>query len=214
MLRKAGRAVWVVLVSDGTGSHPGSTRFDADRRRALRDAEMCAALACLEVSATRLVRLGLPDGNVPDSGAASFDAASARLANVLDEVAPQVLVLPWRRDPHPDHRASHALAHAAARRSRASAARVLEYLVWAEERAEPADLPRQAEVVCRHLDIGSVVAAKRHAIAAHRSQLGLVIDDDPNGFTIAPQMRRRAERPVEYFFESRGDAVPAHDDRS
>ena len=62
------------------------------------------------------------------------------------------------------------------------------------------------EAIAWRLDIAEVVEQKCAAIAAHRSQLGEMIDDDPDGFTIAPEMRRRAERPVEYFFESRRSA--------
>ena len=45
---------------------------------------------------------------------------------------------------------------------------------------------------------------KRAAIAAHRSQHGEVIVDDPHGFVIGADMRRRAEGPTEYFLEAGG----------
>lgn len=199
LLCAARQRVSALLVSDGTQSHPRSLRFPAAARRALRDAEWQAALACLGVPAEQLQRLHLPDGAVPGPGDPRFADALARSRAVLAHCAVRTLLLPWRRDPHPDHRATHALLRAAL--GAGSGIRVLEYPVWTRERGAPDDLPRADEVRCWQLDISMVLAAKRCAIACHRTQLGQVIDDDPQGFTIAPAMRARAESPVEFFYE-------------
>ena len=58
-------------------------------------------------------RLRLPDGAVPHEGDAGFIAAKSRCRALLVSHAPGLVVLPWRRDPHPDHRATHALVTAA-----------------------------------------------------------------------------------------------------
>lgn len=200
LLQDAGQAVSAVLVTDGTHSHPGSLRYDAESRRALRDVEWQQALACLGVPPERLIRLGLRDGDVPIAGDARFTAAVRRLRDVRACIDPATILLPWRRDPHPDHRAAHALVDAAIGHRRPLPRR-LEYVVWMAERAAAADLPRPGEARTWRLDIGAAVERKCRAIARHRSQLGEVIADDPNGFTLAPAMRRRAEAPVEYFFE-------------
>ena len=50
------------------------------------------------------------------------------------------LLLPWRRDPHPDYRASYLLAQAAL-----AAPRQLEYMAWDWQRAAPAGLPQPAD---------------------------------------------------------------------
>ncbi len=201
-LRAARQTVWVLLVSDGTASHPNSRRFDAAARRDLRIAEMRAALAHLGVPPDHLLPLDLPDGAVPGLGAPTFDRAAERMSHALAAIAPCTLLLPWRRDPHADHRATNALARAAAARLESSPQRTIEYMVWTAERAQPADWPQPHEGTNWVLDISSVLGAKRCALAAHRSQLGLVIDDDPDGFTIGSEMRERAMQPTETFFES------------
>lgn len=201
MLGDAGIACFALLVSDGTQSHPHSKAYDANARAALRDAEWREALRWLGVPEQRLLRLGLVDGRLPLPGQAAFAAAATRCRAAIDRVGPQTMLVPWRRDPHPDHRASHALVGAALA-GRETVPRLLEYAVWATERGTALDQPRAGEVRTWRLDIASAVERKRRAIAAHRSQLGEVITDDPHGFTLAPEMRARAERPVEHFFEA------------
>ncbi len=201
LLGDAGVEIHAVLVTDGTASHPNSLRFDADARRALRDVEWRDALACLGLGASAMHRLGCPDGSVPVPGDPRFASVQADLRVLLDAICPHLVLLPWRRDPHPDHRASHALVRAALA-GRARSPRFLEYIVWAVERGSADDLPRPHEARTWRLDIAAARERKRCAIAAHRSQHGEVITDDPSGFVIAPEMRRRAEGPREHFFET------------
>ena len=199
LLRRAGVAVGAVLVSDGTMSHPNSVKFPAAARQKLREAELREALARLGVETGNLLLLNLPDGAVPGPGGAGFaEAAAALRAYLLQQQAATVLV-PWRRDPHPDHRATSQLVAAALA---GGPIRRLEYVVWAWERAAPADLPRPGEVAGWRLDIAPVLARKQAAIAAHRSQVAPgIIDDDPNGFLLSEQMLAHFARPYEVYFE-------------
>ena len=81
--------------------------------------------------------------------------------------------------------------------------RRLEYLVWAWERAAPADLPQPGEATGFRLDIADVLAAKQRAIAAHRSQLHPgTITDDPGGFLLSGQMLAHFAQPFEVYLES------------
>ncbi len=200
LLGDAGVDVRAILVTDGAASHPRSTRYDAAARRALRDREWLRALACLGLRDGAANRLGCPDGAVPVAGDPRFAPLRADLQVVLEAIAPQLVLLPWRRDPHPDHRASHALVRAALAEG-ALRPRCLEYIVWTGERATADEWPRPGEACTWRLDIAAARARKRLAIAAHRSQHGEVIDDDPTGFVVAPAMRRRAEESCEHFFE-------------
>ena len=131
-------------------------------------------------------------------GRASRKPRRALRAYLLQQQAATVLV-PWRRDPHPDHRATSQLVAAALA---GLPSRRLEYVVWAWERAAPTDLPRPGEVAGWRLDIAPVLARKQAAIAAHHSQVAPgVIDDDPTGFLLSEQMLAHFARPFEVYFE-------------
>jgi len=201
LLRAAQVPVAAVLVSDGTMSHPNSRKYPPVARRALREAEFTTALRILGVEPRASLLLRLPDGAVPTRENFLFEEAVTALASFLTLWRPSTLVVPWRRDPHPDHRATSQLVHAAVARS-SSSPRLLEYLVWAWERAAPADLPRADEVTGWRLDVSAVLTQKQQAIAAHRSQIDGSIDDDPTGFQLAPQMLAHFAQPYEVYLEA------------
>ena len=201
LLRQAGQPVWPVLVSDGAASHPRSRQFSAAARRAVRESELRHALSILGIE-TEPLCLALPDGAVPAPGGPGFAEAAARLRQLLQTAAPATVLLPWRRDPHPDHRASYQLTQAALA---GLPPRQVEYLVWAWERAAPDDLPQPADAVQGfRLDIAAVLPQKRRAVAAHRSQVAPgVFTDDADGFLLSAEMLAHFERPFEVFFAAR-----------
>ena len=201
LLRQAGRPVAAALVSDGTMSHPHSQEFSAAARRELRYAELRHALAVLDAAENETLYLGLPDSQVPSAGPA-FEAAARQLADFIAQQQAETVLVPWRRDPHPDHRASAALASAALAHL-PTPPRRLEYVVWAWERAAPEDLPQPDEGTGFRLDIGPVLARKQRAIAAHRSQLAPgTVTDDPGGFLLSEAMLAHFAQPVEVFIEA------------
>ncbi|MCB2409911.1 PIG-L family deacetylase [Hymenobacter sp. BT178] len=200
LLRQAGLPVQAVLVSDGTMSHPNSHKFPPAARQALRATELREALEILGVETPDTVYMGLPDGAVPTAESPGFTAAASQIQQHIAQHQPATLLVPWRRDPHPDHRATSQLVQAALHGA-AAPPRLLEYVVWAWERAAPDDLPRSGEVTGWQLDIGPVVAQKQRAIAAHRSQLTNLIDDDPGGFQLSEQMLAHFARPFEVYLE-------------
>jgi LmbE family N-acetylglucosaminyl deacetylase len=189
-----------VLVSDGTMSHPHSQEFSPTARRELRYAELRHALAVLNVDENNVLYLGLPDSQVPSAGPA-FEKATARLAEFISQQQAATVLTPWRRDPHPDHRATSLLT-AAALASLPQPPHRLEYVVWAWERAAEDDLPQPSEGQGFQLAIGEVLAQKQRAIAAHRSQLAPgTITDDPSGFLLSEAMLAHFAQPTEVFIE-------------
>lgn len=184
-------------------SHPHSQKFSAAARQALREQELRTALAVLGISPDHLLPLGLPDGAATGPDTASGQVAVQRLVAFWKQHPPATVLVPWRRDPHPDHRATSLLVQAALAELPTPPSRVLEYVVWAWERAAPADVPQPTEVRGWQLDIAPVLAQKQQAIAAHRSQLsGSPIDDDPTGFTLAPTMLAHFAQPTEVYLEA------------
>jgi LmbE family N-acetylglucosaminyl deacetylase len=197
-LRAAGVPAHVLFVSDGTQSHPHSVAYPAERLRDLREAEARAALGILGLPETAATFLRLPDTRVPWPDEDAFGPAVARIRTLLAALGATTVLLPWRRDPHRDHRATWHLLQAA----RVSpAARYLEYPVWLWELGTPDDFPRDGEVGLAGVDVAAFTEARRRAIAAHRSQVTRLIEDDPTAFYLAPELLRYFEGPVELFFE-------------
>jgi LmbE family N-acetylglucosaminyl deacetylase len=204
LLRQAGQPVAAVLVSDGSMSHPHSHDFSAVARRELRYAEFRHALSILGIdeSDENVQYLHQPDSRVPTEGQPGFAEAASELAAFLAEKQPATVLVPWRRDPHPDHLATSQLV-AAALAQLPQPPRRLEYVVWAWERAAPDDLPRPEEGTGFQLDIAPVLTQKQRAIAAHRSQLapGIILDD-PSGFLLSEGMLAHFAHPAESFIEA------------
>ena len=80
--------------------------------------------------------------------------------------------------------------------------RVLEYLIWLWERAAADDLPLPGEIQAWAVNIEPVKDQKRQAIAAHASQTTGLIDDDPEGFTLSPEVLAHFDSTEEYFVEA------------
>jgi len=198
LLSRFGLPVSVLFISDGTKSHPTSQKYPPARLRDLRESEAREALALLGTDDAAFLRL--PDGAVPGDDAPGFAEAVHLCRAYLEDFKPQTILLPWRRDPHPDHRATSRILQAALGGYPCSP-RLLEYPVWAWERAAPEDLPQPHEVSAFRLNIRDVAAVKRSAVAAHVSQVTHLIDDDPLGFWLSPEVLAHFERPWEVYLE-------------
>ena len=79
--------------------------------------------------------------------------------------------------------------------------RLIEYPIWDWDSDQSNGLPDSAQIMSWRLDIKSVVSLKQRAIAAYRSQITDLIDDDPEGFRLTPEMLANFTRPWEVYFE-------------
>ena len=194
LLRQRGVEVRVVVVTDGTGSHPHSTSYPPERLAALRRDEVVEALSVLGVGAPSVAFWQLGDRFVPTEGDPGFETAVARALVQLHTLCPRTLVIPGDADMHGDHRAvSHIWKHAVA--TTRNPPQILEYLVWPDgAHGSPG---RRVS-----LDIDDVLALKSRAIGAHRSQHGKLIDDDPTAFCLPNELLDRVGEPREIFFET------------
>lgn len=195
LCRRADRAVHVVVVTDGTGSHPASRRYPHDVLRDLRELEMLTACGQLGLQPTDVTFLRLPDRAVPSSGEAASEAVSS-IAGQARAIDASLILVTWKNDPHCDHQASFVLAQAAARHA---GLRLLQYPVWGHTRDDGLRLEPPHGY---RLDIADVLDRKIAAVAAHRSQTTYLIDDDPDGFILSPDMIARFQRPFEIYLEA------------
>lgn len=178
----AGMDVTVVLVTDGGASHPASRQWPRPRLAAQRRAELSAALHVLGIGKPP-VCLDMPDAGTEDLPPHAVGKAVETVSAIIGAERPDIVLTTWRREPHCDHRFAFRLAQRAIHRAQ-SAARLLEYLVWTPLVGAADDQPQKDESRSLLLDISDVRLRKLSALECHRSQLGRLIDDDPDGFRL------------------------------
>ena len=189
-----GHDVHVLVLTDGTGSHPRSREYPPTRLAALRMREARDAICALGLPEDRIEFLGLRDGHAP-LGGRELDDAAARVAAYASSRGISVICTTWPHDPHPDHQAAYRVGQLAARQV---GARLLGYPVWTWSLPPTGWLP-DAPLRGARLDITRHLAAKRSAIACHRSQLTDLIQDDPSGFRLSPAFMAIFDWPFEVF---------------
>ena len=195
--RARGQDVRVLVLTDGTRSHPRSREYPRARLAALRMDEARAAVAQLGLAADRIDFLGLPDGKAP--------LRSRRLRTVAGQIADHArahavgtICTTWPHDPHRDHLAAYRLGQLAANEV---GAKLLCYPVWGWTLPPTAWLPAM-QIGGARLDIARHLPAKRRAIACHRSQVSDLIRDDPTGFRTSAEFLAIFDQPFEVFITS------------
>lgn len=201
LLRQAGTPVEVVFVSDGSMSHPNSLRYPSERLVALRESEALAALQILGVEEEAVHFMRLQDSAVPGIDTAGFEDASDQFKRLIETFQPAVILVPWRRDPHKDHRATWQIVDAAIA-NRGKPVRRLEYLIWLWERGEANEFPQEGEAKLWRMNIAITTELKQEAIAAHVSQTTRLINDDPEGFMLSPEVLAHFGSGFELFAEA------------
>jgi len=190
----AGHPPFVLVVTDGTGSHPNSRSHPPSRLKAVREQEVRDAVAILGLPAGRIAFMGLRDTAAPMAGA-PFSEAVAAISSVVVATSAAMILAPWEHDPHCDHLAAHRMAVAVAA---GNGIRHLAYPVWGWTLPPETVLPGSTPVGMR-FDINTYLAMKQRALAAHATQYGGLIDDDPDGFRLPENLLSVFSRPYETF---------------
>jgi LmbE family N-acetylglucosaminyl deacetylase len=193
----AGRPPFVLVLTDGTGSHPRSRLYPPLRLKKARKAEARRAMAALGLGPSHFAFLGLPDTAAPHDGA-DFDRAGAAIAARARAIGCTTVAAPWQHDPHCDHLAAHRMAKTAAAQL---GLRHVAYPIWGWT-LPPGDA-LDATIAGGRLDIERHLPAKRRAIAAHKSQHGALITDDPTGFQLPRHLLTVFDQPFEVFLDVR-----------
>lgn len=206
-LVRQGTPLTVVVATDGEASHPDSPTLTPARLAGLRRREL---LDALDVAApgSAVVFLGLPDGGLREHRAALRRRLSAVLAAVTEDEpgrddGPVLLCAPWRGDGHRDHRIAGEVAAVVAHEQ---GARLLEYPVWWWHWAAVDDAAGTEHMRALTLTPPER-AAKRLALASHRSQVEPLSPDPRDAATVGPEMLRHVERDVEVFVEAPGPST-------
>lgn len=198
-LVQSGTRVHTLFVTDGSSSHRNSKSWPAPRIALQRQQEAANALALLGAGLEPRTFLALTDANMPAPGLVEYEGAMTDVLAILRTLNPSLVIAPWRRDPHCDHRDAWSLITDALRRA-GQTPDVLEYTIWLDEFGVPEDFPAPEEVEIVEFSAPDLVALKRKAITAHASQLGGLILDDPTGFYLTADTLDRLIRPTETYW--------------
>lgn len=196
-----GTAVHTIFVTDGSSSHRNSPSWPPERLARQRQLEASDALDQLGAGGEPRTFLALKDANMPLRGEPEYEAAVASVFDILKRLEPALVLVPWRRDPHCDHRDAWSLVMDAVHQADQTPD-ILEYTIWLDELGAPDDFPNPGEVEIVEFESPDLVALKRRAIAAHASQLGGLIMDDPTGFFLTESTLDRLIKPVETYWRA------------
>jgi LmbE family N-acetylglucosaminyl deacetylase len=193
----SGQSVEVVVVTDGSGSHPRSKLYPKRKLVDLRCSEVHKAGLVLGLQPDRITFLGLTDTLAPKSGL-QFDAAVKEIVKIVCRSGAGLLLATWESDPHCDHEASAELAKAVARM--VPGLRLWSYPIWGWHAEVNTEMDQPFPRAVR-IDISNYRDRKLAAIEAHASQMTDLIGDDPGGFrfnnaSLAPFLGQ-----YEYFIE-------------
>jgi LmbE family N-acetylglucosaminyl deacetylase len=177
---KANINVTVVVMTDGVGSHPNSTKYGLEARRDLRELEVRTALDELGAHNANIIYFRKQDGYLK-----SDDEDSKRILSVMEQLIDKSgcgsVFVTWGADPHPDHLASYEIMV----KLSYSYPELLffAYPIWALTLRENKRILFSHEKAVR-LEIRQVRNIKRKAIQCFKTQVSGLIDDDPEGFQL------------------------------
>jgi len=172
--------VLIVVLTDGERS-----RDDIAQLGQVRSGEVHEASRILGEDQVRLLRLGLPEGQLKQHMAEVVDALTDLVTHN------STLLAPFAQDGHPDHEAA---AYACARVARKHSLTLLQYPVWAwhHHRPQHLDLSR----ACRFELSARAQRAKLRALACFKKSQ---IEPKPGGASIPKHVLKYFARSFEVF---------------
>lgn len=168
-----GTLAGIAFLTDGCASHPPGT----PHIRSVRRREAGHAIRRLGAGAVPVHFINWRDANPHAQGDPAFTRDAALLAARLCDMRVDAIAVTAEGEAHCDHEAAFLLARAAVRQARRPV-RLFQYHVWSEPGPRPRRILRTAPIQA---------GRRRHALAAHRSQLTLAYGA---GFRLSPTMRR------------------------
>ncbi len=191
-LAAAGHPADVVVVSDGSGSHPGSPTLDPTALARRRVDEVRRAVEILS-PASGVTLLGHQDGGLREAR----DAIAADLRKILTQGPPvRTIVTTWRGDAHRDHRV---LAHVCDELATELGATLAEAPLWLWHWATPDD-PAVPWSTLRALPLSDhALVLKQRAVAAHETQVQPLSDHPADAPVLHPRFLRGFGRDLEPF---------------
>jgi len=188
-LCRLGRPPFVMVLDDGSASHPHSSTYSAEHLAHLHERETRAAVRHLGLQPARLLMVGLLDGSPPSAEGPIFKAVVRAVAFVMWARDCNVLLAPAPNTPDPAHEATYRIARA----------------VVAETGVGVLFYPGATAMTAEHgqrLDISAHWAAKQAAIAAHATLQSAEGPDAATGRLWVPAVLRTAAESYEVFLTS------------
>lgn len=196
LLQSQKQKVWVLFMTNGEASHSNSKSFPPRILGEIRKNEAINACKILGLPEDHIFFMDAGDGCLPEV-VKKDKSISEKIKKLIDLKKPDSILTPWRRDHHSDHIATTQLVKIAATKKQIL---IVEYPVWLWKKGSAYDWPKNDEILPYRLSIDSVSAVKRKAIFKHQSQTSRLISDDPEGFTLTPELLEPFLGTYEYFF--------------
>ena len=201
LLRRKEVPVWVVFVTNGAASHINSKTHPPHKLAETREDEAKIACSILGVHKDNIIFLREADSKLIHCSDDQINRLSEKISGILEKHSINTVLLPWRRDPHADHRVAHKIGQRALQLCQTKI-QLVEYPIWLWKNGADKDWPLKNEVEAFRLDIAQIFKKKQKAIWSHKSQLGLTVKDDPEGFVLTEDLLEPFLTPSEYYFYS------------
>jgi LmbE family N-acetylglucosaminyl deacetylase len=190
----AGTAVTVVIATDGRHSHP-SSKLLVDELVEIREEETRQACAILGLPPENIVFLRFEDGRLTEYRRLLRD----RLADILESIDPDEILVSSVIDAHPDHQVLAELARQLAQPRRDRHPVLYEYPIWFWN-PRIWRIKHLLELRIRIVRTENFLLRKGEAIAAYCSQV-TNFTGDQGGAALRQGFLRQFLQPEEIFFE-------------